>query len=170
MPFGLIAGVISKIIDALVQGGQMKKQEADAARADLNAAFSSFMQYTQGPIYALVRNAIVIMFAAALASKSWGQTLAANANAMPWQFWLIIGWEFYGSAMLNIIPWFKGSVPINGLPQPTAPPVAAPQPPAPPVDTSVAPHPAAPPVDMSVADQMRKDHPELYGPFTGHEK
>jgi hypothetical protein len=128
VPFGLIAGVISKIIDALVKGGQMKQQEADAARADLNSAFASFMQYTQGPIYALVRNAIVVMFAAALASKSWGQTLAANANAMPWQFWLIIGWEFYGSAMLNIIPWFKGSAPINGLPQPIVPPPVLPIP------------------------------------------
>lgn len=131
MPVALI-GIISKVIDALVQGGQMKADEAKAAQAALAQAqiqrdqtFSTFIQNTSNILYTIMRNTIVGIFAASLVVPHWGQMVSQNAAGMPVYFWAIILWEFYGNAAMQMIPWVKngngGSAPV--LPAPPVLPV-----------------------------------------------
>jgi hypothetical protein len=128
----LLVSVISKIIDALVQGGQMKADEAKAAQAALAQAqiqrdqtFSAFIQNTSNVLYTIMRNTIVGIFAASLVVPHWGQMVSQNAAGMPVYFWAIILWEFYGNAAMQMIPWVKngngGSAPV--LPAPPVLPI-----------------------------------------------
>lgn len=124
--------VLLKLIEAAVQGGQLKKEEAAQAQASLLAlqqtrsqTFATFIQNTSSIIYTIMRNAIVGIFAAALVVPGWGRLVAANAAAMPPYFWIVIFWEFYGNDALYALPWFKNSQAVGPtqfvLPTYTAP-------------------------------------------------
>lgn len=107
--------------------GQQNTQNAQQERALFWQYQTAFITYTSDIETRIVRQLIVLAFAAALFSKPWGATLTENARALPAYGWFILIWEFIGAAALNVIPWYKGtngtSPSGNGMDAPIANPV-----------------------------------------------
>lgn len=109
MPLAAMSAILS-IINKIVKDPQQQAQIAAQVQATFWQYQSDFISKTSDWATRLVRQAIVLAFAYALISPTWGRNLAANASAMPAYFWLILGWEFYGAGALQILPWFKNSM------------------------------------------------------------
>ena len=87
---------------------QNKQETRAKAQSEFWTYQIAFIQATAGIETRIVRQAIVLAFAGALFSKTWGAVLVANAQALPPFGWLILAWEFFGASALSILPWYKG--------------------------------------------------------------
>ena len=116
-----LVGLAKNFLSFKTTQGEQKGQQVQQERALFWQYQTAFIQYTSDIETRIVRQLIVLAFAAALFSPTWGATLTANAKAMPVYGWFILLWEFVGAAALNIIPWYKngngngGSPSGNGL-------------------------------------------------------
>jgi hypothetical protein len=87
---------------------------------------TAFIERTSDVETRVVRDIIGLAFAIAMFNKGWGQTLTDNLKALPMLGQLIIGWLFFGAAILNIIPWYKNGSSTPNLTGPANPAAADP--------------------------------------------
>jgi hypothetical protein len=110
---GLFLALIGLGKSFLISKNQSEQTKA-SAMSDYWKYQIAFIQATAGVETRVVRQLIVLSIAGALYSAKWGALLAANLQALPLAGKLILVWEFFGAAALNILPWYKGAGDTNG--------------------------------------------------------